>query len=266
MKKDFYQLPRIQEALESLVSAGHFSCLDLKSGLWQIKIDKLLKQYTTFSVAKLGFFECNYMFFGLCKTPATFQRLMQNCLGELNLTYCLIYLDDIIIFLQTAEEYLHHLHIVFELLKKQACMTYRHARAVEKAGMHDSSHPGVCWLHQTVPVGDCCIQRWIGVVLWQKQADQWYFPVAYGSRALMPHEKNYHSTKLQFLALKWAVTEYFKSIWPIMEYLHHLHIVFDQFREHNQNWSHPSATFLGMKSHTWLIKSQRVGSAPATQT
>ena len=34
MKKDSYSLPRIQEALESLVGAGHFSCLDLKSGFW----------------------------------------------------------------------------------------------------------------------------------------------------------------------------------------------------------------------------------------
>ena len=32
MKKNSYPLPRIQEALESLVGAGHFSCLDLKSG------------------------------------------------------------------------------------------------------------------------------------------------------------------------------------------------------------------------------------------
>ena len=38
MKKDSNPLPRIQEALESLVGAGHFSCLDLKSGFWQIKM------------------------------------------------------------------------------------------------------------------------------------------------------------------------------------------------------------------------------------
>ena len=34
MKKDSYPLPQIQEALESLVGAGHFSCLDLKSRFW----------------------------------------------------------------------------------------------------------------------------------------------------------------------------------------------------------------------------------------
>ena len=54
-KKDSYPLPRIQEALESLIGAGHFSCLDLKSGFWQIKMEESLKQYTTFTVGNLGF-------------------------------------------------------------------------------------------------------------------------------------------------------------------------------------------------------------------
>ena len=104
-KKDSYPLPRIQEALESLVGAGHFSCLDLKSGFWHLKMDKLSKQYTMFTIGNLGFFKGNCMPFGLCSAPATFQRLMQNCLGELNLTYCLIYLEDIIVFLQMAMEH-----------------------------------------------------------------------------------------------------------------------------------------------------------------
>ena len=42
--------------------------------------------------------------FRLCNAPAMFQRLMQNCLGELNLMYCLIYLDDMIVFWRTEEE------------------------------------------------------------------------------------------------------------------------------------------------------------------
>ena len=73
MKKDSYPLPRIQEVSESLVGAGHFSCLDLKSGFWQIKMEEASKQYTTFTVGNLGFFECNCMPFGLCNMPVTFQ-------------------------------------------------------------------------------------------------------------------------------------------------------------------------------------------------
>ena len=56
MKRDSYPLPRIREVLESLKGAGHFSCLDLKSGSWQIKMEEASKQYTTFTVGNLGFF------------------------------------------------------------------------------------------------------------------------------------------------------------------------------------------------------------------
>ena len=103
-----------REALESLVGAGHFSCLDLKFGFLQIKMDVSSKQYTAFTVGNLGFFECDCTPFGPCNAPTTFQQLMQNCLGELNLIYCLIYLEDIIVFLHTAEEHLYHLCIVFD--------------------------------------------------------------------------------------------------------------------------------------------------------
>ena len=51
----------------------------------------------------------------------------------------------------------------------------------------------------------------LGAVLSQKQEDGQFHLVAYGSWALSTHKKNYHSTKLQFLALKWAITEHFKE-------------------------------------------------------
>ena len=51
----------------------------------------------------------------------------------------------------------------------------------------------------------------LGAVLQQVQADGKLHPVAYASRALRKGEKNYHPSKLEFLALKWAVTEQFRK-------------------------------------------------------
>ena len=93
---------------------GYLSCLELKADFWQIAMDEASKQYTTFTVGTLGFFKCEQIPFGLCNAPTTFQRLMQNCLGELNLTYYLFYLEDMIVSLKMEEEHIHCLCIVFK--------------------------------------------------------------------------------------------------------------------------------------------------------
>ena len=51
----------------------------------------------------------------------------------------------------------------------------------------------------------------LGAMLFQKQGDGHYHPVTLGSCSLTPSEKNYHGSKLEFLALKWSVMEHFKE-------------------------------------------------------
>ena len=51
----------------------------------------------------------------------------------------------------------------------------------------------------------------LGPVLSQKQSAGHYHPVAFGSHSLTPLEKNYHSSKLEFLVLKWSIMEHFKE-------------------------------------------------------
>ena len=84
-KKDAYTLPHMQETMESMVGARHFSCMDLKSGFCQVKMDEESRQYTTFTVGSMGVYEFFRMPYGLCNAPATLQHLMQNYLGKLNL-------------------------------------------------------------------------------------------------------------------------------------------------------------------------------------
>ena len=86
-----------------MARAAHFSTMDFKSGFWQVCMAPESQQYTAFMVGNLGFYEFTRIPLGLCNMPTTFQHLMQNTLGALNLTYCIIYLDDVIVFGWTEE-------------------------------------------------------------------------------------------------------------------------------------------------------------------
>ena len=116
--KDAYSLPRITEALYCLSGSQWFTSLDLKAGYWQVKLDEDSKPLTAFTVGPLGFYECERMPLGLTNAPGTFQRLMETCLGELHLQWCIIYLDDIIIFSKTHHDQITWLRAVFERLAK----------------------------------------------------------------------------------------------------------------------------------------------------
>ena len=117
-KKDSYPLQQIQEALESIAGAAHFTTMDFKSEFWQVKMVPGSQQYTSFTVGNLGFYEFTLMPFGLCNMPLTFQQLMQNTLGELNLTYCIIYLDDVIGFGHSEKEHLECLCVAFKCFRE----------------------------------------------------------------------------------------------------------------------------------------------------
>ena len=299
MKKDSYPLPWIQEALESMAGSAHFSSMDFKSGFWQIKMIPESQQYMVFMVGNLGFYEFTHMPFRLCNALVTFQHLMQNTLGELNLTYCVIYLDDVIVFSHMEEEHLEHMRVVFERfqefnlkLKPSKCSffqseimylahhvswrgilpSWENVRAMQEflmpetytqvhtfcglaghyrrfiKGFANIACPLYNVLGKEVKMGpvDLPPKAWeavailkgkvqsapvlvftdfekpflletdaskegLGAVLSQKQSDRRYHPIAFGSHSLTSVEKNYHCSKLEFLALKWCMTEHFKE-------------------------------------------------------
>ena len=231
---------------------------------------------------------------------------MENCLGELNLIYCLIYLDDIIMFSWMAEEHPHQLHVVFDQfweynlkLKPSKCSLFKEeinylVHRVSKEGVQPSNlnlkviaecalpqmYTEMCAFLSLVDhyqqfirgfahiaqlpnkhltgegasrksewvlllkdalkafnaLKQACMsapilafanymkeflletnasREGLGAVLSQKQVNGQYHLVAYGSRARTAHEKNYHSTKLEFLALKWASHGAFQRVLAI---------------------------------------------------
>ena len=90
--KDAHSLPSTEEMLDCLNGAEWFTSLDLKFGYWQVEMEEESKALTAFTLGLLGFYEGERMPSGLTNTPATFQTLMQSCLGNLHLQYCVSYI------------------------------------------------------------------------------------------------------------------------------------------------------------------------------
>ena len=298
--KDAYSLPRIEESLDCLNGAIIFTSLDIKAGYWQVEMEETSIPYTAFTVGPLGFYECVCMPFGLINAPATFQHLMESCLGDYHLKYCIIYLDNIIIFSKTQEEHISQLRRVFQMLDEAGlhltpskCELFKNrleylGHIVSSQGiktnpkkiaaivnwpqlkniMQVRSFLGFCNYYQKFIKGyaqvakplyqlitgenakkntnkiewtDKCKEAFsklkeiytdtpilayadytksfkvhtdaseqgFGTVLYQDQDDGTMRVIAYASRNLSKSEKRYHSSKLEFLALKWSICEHF---------------------------------------------------------
>ncbi|KRZ91653.1 Transposon Ty3-I Gag-Pol polyprotein [Trichinella sp. T8] len=95
-------MPRIDDTLTALAGAKWFSTLDLASGYWQVEVRSRDREKTVFSTP-LGLFQFRVIPFGLCKAPATFQRL-EKALRGLTWNTCLVYLDGIMVFGKTEED------------------------------------------------------------------------------------------------------------------------------------------------------------------
>lgn len=115
--KDAYALPNIKEAFSALTASKWFSVMDLKSGYYQLEVEGEDKHKTAF-VTPMGFWEFNRMPQGVTNAPSTFQRVMERCMGDLNLKEVLVFLDDLIVFSSTLEEHEERLMHVLGKLRK----------------------------------------------------------------------------------------------------------------------------------------------------
>jgi len=145
--KNRYPLPRIDDLLDTLSCASHFTTLDLASGYHQIKVKEEDTHKTAFRTP-LGLFEWLVMPFGLCNAPSTFQNAMDKVFGQRIGRFVLVYMDDILIYSRSREEHLQHLQEVFNLLsshnyylKRKKCdfmkteVTFL-GHVISKAGIH----------------------------------------------------------------------------------------------------------------------------------
>ena len=80
--KGAYALPRTQEVFDILHEAEVLSTIDMKSGYHWVEMEGIHIEITAFAVDPLEFYEYRKMPFGLTNSPATYQRLLKDCLCD----------------------------------------------------------------------------------------------------------------------------------------------------------------------------------------
>jgi hypothetical protein len=114
--KNKYPLPRIDVLFDQLVGAKVFSKVDLRSGYHQIKIRPKDVPKTAFST-RYGVYEYLVMSFRLTNAHAHFMYLMNSVfMPELD-KFVVVFIDDILIYSKSEEEYAQHLWVILQQLR-----------------------------------------------------------------------------------------------------------------------------------------------------
>jgi len=115
-KSDVYPINRIDEMLAHLGSSNYMSTYDLSKGFFQIEMNDEGKEKTAF-ISHRGLWQFKRMPMGLKNSPATFQRMVDNVLGDNKWLIVLVYFDDIMVFSTTFEKHLEDNRTVLSKLK-----------------------------------------------------------------------------------------------------------------------------------------------------
>nr|GEV05349.1 retrotransposon protein, putative, Ty3-gypsy subclass [Tanacetum cinerariifolium] len=165
-----YPLPRIDDLFDQLQGSSVYSKIDMRSGYHQLRVreEDILK--TVFKTL-YGPYEFQVMPFGLNNVPAVFMDLMNRVCKPYLDKFMIIFIDDILIYSKSEQKHEEHLKLILELLKKEK-------------------------LYAKFSKMEFCL----GVVLMQREK-----VIAYRSRKLKDHEKNYTSHDLELGAVVFAV-------------------------------------------------------------
>ena len=199
----------------------------MRMGFWHVEMDPKSRQYTAFTVGPLGFYECKHMPFALTNAPATFQRMMdQDSLDKVHswpvpkevtgMRHFLGFVNYFRKFIKNHAKLTNNLYKVIggenaKVKSKEITLNEEQLATFEHLKQVVTEAPVLAFPDYNKPfklVTDASGEG-LSAVLYQKQDDGHDHPIAFASRRVSKSESRYHPWKMEFLTLKWAVTERF---------------------------------------------------------
>ncbi|GJX59011.1 putative reverse transcriptase domain-containing protein [Tanacetum coccineum] len=209
--KNRYPLPRIDDLFDQLQGSIVYSKIDLRSGYHQLKVHDKDIPKTAFRTC-YGHYEFQVMPFGLTNAPAVFMDLMNRVCKPYLDKFMIVFIDDILIYSKSKEVHVEHLKLILELLKKEELYA-KFSKCdfwlskVLLAITDDLSKKLCSAPILALPEGSenfvvyydaSC--KGLGAVLMQREK-----VIAYASRQLKIHEKNYTTHDLELGAVVFAL-------------------------------------------------------------
>ncbi|GJZ30137.1 putative reverse transcriptase domain-containing protein, partial [Tanacetum coccineum] len=220
--KNRYPLPRIDDLFDQLQGSSVYSKIDLRSGYHQLRVQEEDIPKTAFRT-RYGHYEFQVMPFGLTNAPIVFMDLMNRVCKPYLDKFVIVFIDDILIYSKNKQEHKEHLKQILELLKKEELHSEDPAKiesikdwASPKSPTEIRQFLGLAGYYRrfiegapilALPEGSedfiayCdASKKGLGTVLMQREK-----VIAYASRQLKIHEKNYTTHDLELGAVVFAL-------------------------------------------------------------
>nr|GEW42705.1 retrotransposon protein, putative, Ty3-gypsy subclass [Tanacetum cinerariifolium] len=180
--KNRFPLPRIDNLFDQLQGSSVDSKIDLRSGYHQLRVREQDVPNTAFRT-RYGHYEFQVMPFRLTNVPTVFMDLMNRVCKPYLDKFVIVFIDDILIYSKNEKEHEEHLKAILELLKKESASIMALPEGSEDFVVYcDASHNG------------------LGAVLMHREK-----VIAYASRQLKIHEKNYTTYGLELRSVVFAL-------------------------------------------------------------
>ena len=114
-KSDSFPIPRIADCIDQIGNAKFVSTFDMLKGYWQVPLTQRAREISAF-VTPSGLYQYKVMPFGMKNAPATFQRMVNKLVRDID--GCEGYIDDVVIFSDNWSDHICQIERFFQIMRE----------------------------------------------------------------------------------------------------------------------------------------------------